>query len=101
VLQTYIRALPAARVTVVRLHAGPAEFTRRIMSRGQCGSWPQPGDPLRGRPAGNLRRVADQAIAEAKALECAGVGSVRIDTGRQTVAETADAIAALTNWLAS
>jgi molybdopterin-guanine dinucleotide biosynthesis protein len=97
VLQTYIRALPAARVTVIRLHASPAELTRRIMSRGQGGSWPQPGDPLRGQPAGYLRRVADQAIADAKALERAGVGSVRIDSGPQTVAETADAIVALTN----
>src|SRR5215831_8510395 len=56
VLRTYLRALPAASVTVCRLHAGSAELTRRIMTRGDGGSWPQPGDPLRGQPAEFLHR---------------------------------------------
>ncbi len=97
VLQTYIRALPAASVTVCRLHAGSPELTRRIMSRGEGGSWPQPGDPLRGQPAEYLRRVADQATADANALERAGVGTVRIDTDGRTVAEAVDLIAAMTH----
>jgi hypothetical protein len=99
VLQTYIRALPAARVTVCRLHAGPADLTRRIMSRGKGGSWPQPGDPLHGRPAEYLRRVAAQAIAADDALERDGPGSTRVDTNERSVAEAADLIAAMTNWL--
>jgi broad-specificity NMP kinase len=98
VLQTYIRALPAASITVCRLHAGPVDMTRRIMSRGDGGSWPQPGDPLRGQPAGYLRRVADQAIADDKALERAAVGTVRIDTDWQSAAEAADLIAGTINW---
>lgn len=57
-LQTYLAALPSASVTACRLHAGPAELTRRIMTRGDGGSWFQPGDPLRGQPAGYLSRTA-------------------------------------------
>jgi broad-specificity NMP kinase len=98
VLQTYIRAVPAASVTVCRLHAGPVELTRRIMSRGGGGTWPQPGDPLRGQPAEYLRRVADQAIADDNALERAGVGTARVDTDGRSAAEAADLIAGMTNW---
>jgi len=95
-LQTYLRALPAAKVTVCRLHAGAAELTLRIMSRGEGGSWPQPGDPLSGQPAEYLRRAADQAIADANTLERAEVGTIRIDTDRRTVAEVADLLASAT-----
>jgi hypothetical protein len=35
-LQTYLAALPAAAVTACRLHAGPAELTQRIMTRGEA-----------------------------------------------------------------
>jgi predicted ABC-type ATPase len=98
VLQTYIRALPAASVTVCRLHAGPFELTRRIMSRGEGGSWPQPGDPLRGQPAEHLRRVAEQAIADDNAFERAGVGTTRVDTDGRSVTEAAGLIAGMTNW---
>jgi hypothetical protein len=98
VLQTYLRALPAASVTVCRLHAGPFDLARRIMSRGEGGSWPQPGDPLRGQPARYLHRVADQAIADDIALEHARVGTARVDTDGRSVAEAADLIAAVTNW---
>jgi hypothetical protein len=92
-LQAYARALPAARVTAFRLHAGPAELRSRILSRGEGGSWPQPGDPLRGQPAACLNQVATQAIATAKALEQAGTGTLRIDTNGHTAAESADLIA--------
>lgn len=95
VLQAYVSALPAARVTVCRLHAGAEELTRRILSRGAGGSWPQPGDPLRGQPAGYLRQVAGQAIASAEALDRAGAGAVRIDTDGRTIAESAALIAAM------
>jgi hypothetical protein len=96
-LQTYLRALPAD-VAVCRLHAGSPELTRRIMSRGEGGSWDQPGDPLRGQPAEYLLRVADRAIAGADALERAGLGTLRVDTDNLTVAEAADLIVAMTNY---
>jgi predicted ABC-type ATPase len=91
-LQTYLRALPAASVTVCRLHAGPSELTQRVLSRGEGGSWPQPGDPLRGQPAEHLLGVAEQAISDADALERADLG-IRIDTDGLTVAEAAGLIA--------
>jgi hypothetical protein len=95
-LQAYIRALPPASVTVCRLHAGAAELTRRIMSRCEGGSWPQPGDPLRGQSADYLRQIADQATSDAKVLDLVGVGTLRIDTDGRSVAESAGLIAAMT-----
>jgi chloramphenicol 3-O-phosphotransferase len=89
----YAAALPAARVTVCRLHAGPAELARRISRRRQGLSWPQPGDPLIGQPEAALRLVAAQSAAEAEALERSGLGDLRIDTDGRTVAEVADLVA--------
>jgi hypothetical protein len=89
----YADALPAARVTVCRLHAGPAELARRISRRGQCLSWPQPGDPLIGQPEAHLRLVAAESAAEAAALERSGLGDLRIDTDGRTPAEVADLVA--------
>jgi hypothetical protein len=89
----YAGALPAVRVTVCRLHAGPAELARRISRRGLGLSWPQPGDPLIGQPEAHLRLVAAEAAAQAEALERSGLGDLRIDTDGRTVAEIADLIA--------
>ena len=69
--------------------------TRRIMSRGAGGSWPQPGDPLRGQPPEILLQAADRAAAEARALERAVAGAGRIDTDGLTVTAAVDAIAAV------
>jgi len=88
----YATALPAARVTVCRLHASPAELARRITLRGQGLSWPQPGDPLIGQPQAHLRLVAAQAAAEADVLDRSGLGDVRIDTEGRTSAQVADLI---------
>jgi hypothetical protein len=88
----YAGALPAARGTVCRLHAGPAELARRIARRGQGLSWPQPGDPLMGQPEARLRLVAAESAAEAEALEHSGLGGLRIDTDGRTVAEVADLV---------
>ena len=93
-VQEYVRALPAAKVVVCRLHAGPADLTSRILSRGEGGSWPQPGDPLRGQPAGYLRQVAADAVRQAHDLEEAGIGTVRIDTSGRDAGESAALIAA-------
>ena len=96
--QAYAEVLPAASITLCRLHAGPAELTRRVMSRGSGGSWAQPGDPLAGQPGARLSRVADQATADAQALEDALTRAARIDTDGRTVEEAADLIAAVTGW---
>jgi hypothetical protein len=89
----YREALPAATLTVVRLHASPDELTRRVLSRAGGGSWPQPGDPLKGRPEAHLRAVAARSVAHAEALERAGVGDVRVDTDGLDPAGVADAVA--------
>ncbi|MCW3814365.1 AAA family ATPase [Micromonospora sp. DR5-3] len=95
----YGDALPASTVTVCRLHAGRDTLTSRIMLRGQGrGSWPQPGDPLVGKPAAHLLSVADQAAHEAEALERAAIGH-RIDTDGRTIAELTDMVVARTGWL--
>jgi adenylylsulfate kinase-like enzyme len=99
VRQGYSDALSAATVTTCRLHAGPAELHARIMSRATGGSWPQPGDPLRGQSAEYLSGVADRAVADARALERARVGDIRIDTDGRTVTEAVDLIATALDFL--
>ena len=101
--RTYREGLPAASITLCRLDAGRTELTRRIMSRRDGGSWPEPGDPLRGQSAEYLANVADRAAAEADALDRSRVGSVlanalRIDTDGRSVTEAADLIAAATGF---
>jgi Mrp family chromosome partitioning ATPase len=97
-LQMYIDALPNAVITFCRLHASPDELTRRVMSRGAGGSWPQPGDPLRGKSHEYLRAVAGQAITADSAFERDNIGAVRINTDGSTPDESAGLIAAATGW---
>ncbi len=97
-LRTYLAALPSATVRVCRLHAGPAELTRRIATRGEGGSWPQPADPLHGQSADYLSRVAEQATADAQALDRARLDAIRIDTDGHAATEAADLIEAATGW---
>ena len=106
-VRTYCAALPAASITLCRLPAGRAELTRRVMSRRDGGSWPEPGDPLRGQSAQFLADVADRAAAEGDALDRSTVGlvvtnrvltnAVRIDTDGCSVAEAANLIEAATD----
>jgi adenylylsulfate kinase-like enzyme len=98
VLRAYAAALPGAVITACRLHAGPAELRRRIMTRGAGGSWPQPGDPLRGRPESYLSQVAEQAAADARALDHTPFDALRIDTTGRTAGEAANLTAAAAGW---
>lgn len=98
VLRAYAAALPAAEITACRLHAGPAELRRRIMTRGAGGSWPQPGDPLRGQPESYLSLVAEQAATDARALDRAPLDALRIDTTGCTVGQAAGLAAAAAGW---
>jgi hypothetical protein len=68
------------------------------MTRGDGGSWHQPGDPLRGQPASYLSRVAEQAAANAQALDRVRLDAIRIDTDGRTATEAADLAAAATGW---
>ena len=108
VLSAYREALPEATITLCQLRAGRAELTRRVMSRRDGGSWPEPGDQLRGQPAEFLAGVADRAAAECDALDRSGPSTIsssaaqisilRIDTDGRSVAEAAGLIAAATGF---
>ncbi|WP_199757611.1 hypothetical protein [Micromonospora sp. Llam0] len=89
---SYAAALPAADVTVCRLHAGRAELARRIALRGRSFDWPEPGDPLIGRSDTYLRQAAEAAATTAEALDRSSLGDVRIDTDGLSVAEAADLV---------
>jgi len=98
VLRAYAAALPAAVITACRLHAGASELKRRIMTRRDGGSWPQPGDPLRGQPESYLSHVAEHAAADARALDHTPLDALRIDTDGRTAGEAADLTAAAAGW---
>lgn len=93
----YEDALPRATFTWCRLQAGREELTKRIMSRQKGGSWPQPGDPLKGQSTERLLRVADQATAEAARSESVGFG-VRINSDGLTAEQTAVFILSQLGW---
>jgi adenylylsulfate kinase-like enzyme len=95
-VSAYTGVLPSATVTLCRLHAGRNQLASRIMLRGQGGSWHQPGDPLIGQSPAHLRRIADNATADADALERAAIGDLRIDTDQCTVEDAAELIVAQT-----
>lgn len=99
VAAVYAGALPAAELTVCRLHAGPAELARRISRRGKGLSWPEPGDPLIGKPPARLRLAAERAAADAEVLDRSGLGDLRIDTDGLSVGDAADL--ASRRWQAS
>jgi hypothetical protein len=94
----YRAALPAANITVCRLHAGRRVLTERVMLRGQ-GQGPQiAGDELVGQPDAVLQRAAERAIADANALDAAAIGDLRIDTDGRSVPDIAQAIANFCRW---
>jgi hypothetical protein len=88
-IKAYTRAVPAAALTVCRLHAGRDQLIERIRLRGQGQGWRAPGDPLRGQPEAHLLRVADKAAEEAEAMERAGLGDLRVETDRLSAEEVA------------
>lgn len=94
---TYAAALPAAEITLCRLHAGLDALGQRIGERHLGGSWPEPGDPLSGQSTAFLHEVAVRAAAQAAALDSAGLG-VRIETDGLSVADVADLVISTTCW---
>jgi adenylylsulfate kinase-like enzyme len=96
----YEQALPRATFTWCRLHASGEELTRRILSRSNGGSWPQPGDPLRDQPSEQLLKVANRAIAHSQILERYDLG-LRIELDGLSIDEAADTILKLAAWTPS
>ena len=93
----YEQALPSTRLSWCRLHVGDAELTRRILSRSEGGSWPQPGDPLRDRPQDELLAVADRAIAAGHLLDQHNIG-LPIDVDCLDVEDAAVTLLRLARW---
>ncbi len=93
----YEQALPTATCTWCRLHANRGELARRILSRREGGSWPQPGDPLSGQPIKDLLEVTNRVVADAQILERQGPG-LRIEVDDLAVEEAADAVLTRAAW---
>jgi adenylylsulfate kinase-like enzyme len=89
----YTRALTSAEVTISRLRCDRTELAGRLMIRRDGGSWSEPGDQLRGRPAGELEEIARHAAA----LDQKGPGKP-LDTSGRTPEESADLLAEATGW---
>lgn len=100
-VRAYAEALPSARIVVARLHAGPERFAERIALRGAGKTPPRglAGDLLVGRPAAELRRIADQAAAESAALDRAGVGDIRVLTDDRSPDELGAALLSAAGWV--
>jgi len=97
-VQRYAAELPGTHLTMIQLQASGAEHRMRIMSRGGGGSWPEPGDRLRGRPAEFLAEVADQAVQAANVSDLPAAGGVTIDTTSLSPDESASLIREAVGW---
>ncbi|MDT0269794.1 hypothetical protein RM844_26265 [Streptomyces sp. DSM 44915] len=94
----YRRRLPGVRLTLARLDASAAPLLDRVLRRGAGHPPFLPGDPLTGKPAPKLRRIAAAAAGEAAALADAGLGDLSVDTDGRSVTEVADALLARWRW---
>jgi hypothetical protein len=94
----YTAALPAARITLCRLHAGRRVLADRVACRGRglAPTWGLAGDELIGQPQARLREIADQAARIVDALD--GVGDLRVDTDDRAPEEIAAEILERTGW---
>ena len=97
-LRLYAGELPGTDIALTRLQARGGELRLRIMSRGAGGSWPEPGDRLRGQSAEFLTGVAGQAVQAAEALDRSDVGGVAVDTTTLSPDESADIIRDAIGW---
>jgi guanylate kinase len=97
-LRHYAAALSGTDITLCRLRAGAGELRGRVLSRGAGGSWPEPGDPLRGQSPAVLREVAAEAIEESHTLERTGPAGLTVDTDGWAPAQAADMIASAAGW---
>jgi hypothetical protein len=95
---TYIAALPAATITLCRLHASRQVLADRVARRGRglTRTWGLAGDELIGQPQARLRAIADQAARIADALD--GIGDVCVDTDHRPADEIAAEILQRTAW---
>jgi hypothetical protein len=95
--RAYADALPNVDFAWCALHADAPELTRRILSRGEGGSWPQPGDPLHGQPRSTLLATAAHATTHAATLKQNAPGLL-LDVTDLTIAQAANTLLTITNW---
>ncbi|GAA1280735.1 hypothetical protein Psi02_67110 [Planotetraspora silvatica] len=99
IVRGYAELLPGTALTVCRLHAGPETLAERVAQRGRGGGPALPGDGLKGLNSDTLHRIAERAAFEARALDSAGTGDLRVDTDGRSVKEVAaDVRARGGNW---
>jgi hypothetical protein len=94
----YTAALPAATITLCRLHAGRQVLADRVARRGRglAPTWGLAGDELIGQPPARLREIAARAARIVDALD--GVGDLRVDTDDRPADEIAAEILRRTGW---
>jgi hypothetical protein len=94
----YTAALPAATITLCRLHASRQVVADRVARRGRglTPAWGLAGDELIGQPQARLGEIADQAARIVDALD--GVGDLRVDTDDRPADEIAAEILGRTGW---
>ncbi len=94
----YTAALPAATITLCRLHASREVLADRVARRGRglTPTWGLAGDELIGQPQARLREIADQAARIVDALD--GVGDLRVDTDDRPADEIAAEVLGRTGW---
>jgi hypothetical protein len=68
------------------------------MTRGAGGSWPEPGDRLRGQSSDFLASAADQAVRAARALDRSDVAGLAVDTTSRSPDESASVIRDALGW---
>lgn len=89
-LASYAAALGTTHLNVHRLRATRDELTRRILSRHDQPSWPDPGDRFNRQPLDVLRRLAAEVV-NVVGLEATGPS---IDTTSRTVDQVVEAVLA-------
>jgi hypothetical protein len=94
----YTAALPAATITLSRLHASREVVAARVArrARGLTPASGLAGDELIGQPEARLREIADQSARIVEALD--GVGDLRVDTDGRPAQEIAAEILRRTGW---
>jgi hypothetical protein len=97
-VRLYAEALPAAKITLCRLHASPETLLERIRQRGRGDGPPIADDALRGQAEAVLDAAHVTAVAQADALERANIGDLRLDTDRRSVASLTDLIVTRIGW---
>jgi adenylylsulfate kinase-like enzyme len=93
----YEQALANTTISWCQLRLGAPELTRRVLSRGEGGSWAQPGDPLLGKPEVELLAVAARALEVSTLLDQHPIG-VRVDVDGLDADDAATKLLALARW---